>query len=277
MRRSIAMFTGAAISLSLCSACEQTPQRPVDLVSRLFSGEAAEWIDMSHPYDSSTIFWPTARSFELEVVSAGMTEGGYYYSANNFCAAEHGGTHLDAPVHFHEGGHTTDQLPLGRLIGPAVVIDVSAAATANADYQVTVDDLARWEATHGPIPDGSILLLYTGWGARWPDAERYLGTALRGPEAVAQLHFPGLHPETAAWLVENREIDALGIDTPSIDYGQSTLFESHRILFAENVPAFENVAALERLPAQGAYVIALPMKIAAGSGGPLRVVGVIPR
>ena len=120
-------------------------------------------------------------------------------------------------------------------------------------------------------------VLHTGWGDRWPDKERYLGTTLSGPEAVPQLHFPGLHPDAARWLVENRRIDALGIDTPSIDYGQSTTFDSHRILYPENIPAFENVAALDRLPPTGAYVIALPMKIAGGSGGPLRMVGIIPQ
>ncbi len=277
MRRSITMLTSAALALSFGSSCQPTGQQPADVIATLFAGDAAEWIDMSYSYDTSTIFWPTARPFDLEVVSAGMTEAGYYYTANNFCTAEHGGTHLDAPIHFHESGHTTEEIPLRQLFGPAVVIDVSAASAANPDYRVSVDDLQSWEATHGPLPEGSILLLYTGWGARWPDAERYLGTASRGPEAVAQLHFPGLHPDAARWLVENREVDAVGIDTPSIDYGQSALFEAHRTLFAQNVPAFENVAALDRLPTKGAYVIALPMKIAGGSGGPLRMVGVIPR
>jgi kynurenine formamidase len=232
---------------------------------------------MSYSYDERAVFWPTAQPFELEVVSAGMTEGGYYYAANNFCLAEHGGTHFDAPIHFAEGQHTSDQVPIARLVGPAVVVDVSAAAQGDPDYQVDVSDLEAWEAEHGRIPDGAILLLHTGWGRHWPDPERYLGTATTGPDAIPELHFPGLHMDAARWLVENRRIDALGIDTPSIDYGQSTLFESHRILYAENIPAFENVAALDRLPATGAYVIALPMKIAGGSGGPLRVVGVLPR
>lgn len=242
----------------------------------LFSGAGAELIDMSYAYDESTIFWPTAQPFELEVVSAGMAEGGYFYAANNFRLAEHGGTHIDAPIHFAEGGQTLEQIPLQRLIGAAAVVDVSAAAADDADYQVSVEDLEAWESEHGEIPPDAILLLRTGWGARWPDKQRYLGTTLTGPEAVPQLHFPGLHPDAALWLVENRRIAALGIDTPSIDYGQSTTFDSHRILYPENIPAFENVAALDRLPATGAYVIALPMKIAGGSGGPLRMVGILP-
>ncbi len=158
-----------------------------------------------------------------------------------------------------------------------MVVDVSAAAASNPDYQITVADLEAWEGEHGAIPAGAILLLNTGWGDRWPDKQRYLGTTLSGPEAVSQLHFPGLHPEAARWLVQNRRIDALGIDTPSIDYGQSSTFDSHRILYPENIPAFETVAALDRLTPTGAYVIALPMKIGGGSGGPLRMVGIVPR
>ncbi|MEE9180532.1 MAG: cyclase family protein, partial [Vicinamibacteria bacterium] len=195
---------------------------------------------------------------------------------NNFCAAEHGGTHLDAPIHFSEGNHTTDQIPLERLVGPAVVVDVSEAAASDADYLISVDDLEAWESTRGRIPTGSILLLRTGWGARWPDRESYLGTNLTGEKAVPELHFPGIDPDAALWLVENRNIDAIGIDTASIDYGQSSLFETHRILLAENIPAFENVASLDRLPETGAFIVALPMKIGGGTGGPLRMVGVIP-
>ncbi len=166
---------------------------------------------------------------------------------------------------------------MDRLVGPAVVVDVSAQAEADADYRVQVADLEAWESTHGRIPDGAIVLLRTGWGKRWPDRARYLGTAKTGPEAVPELHFPGLDPEAAHWLVEGRRVDAVGIDTPSIDYGQSQLFESHQTLFAANVPAFENVANLDRLPPTGALVVALPMKIGGGTGGPVRIVGVVPR
>ena len=257
-------------------ACQRT-DAPDRTIAAIFDGTSADWIDMSYAYDETTIFWPTAQPFELEIVAAGMTEAGYYYAANNFCTAEHGGTHLDSPIHFAEGRHTTDRIPIERLIGVAAVVDVSASAAADPDYLVRVSDLEAWEIEHGRIPEGAILLLRTGWGAGWPDRAAYLGTALSGPEAVPQLHFPGLHPEAARWLVENRRVDAVGIDTPSIDYGQSTLYESHRILYAENIPGLENVANLDRLPATGAYVIALPMKIAGGSGAPLRMVGVIPR
>ena len=262
--------------LAFVGGCQTPRPDPSETGAAIFSGDGAEWVDMSYPYDETTIFWPTALPYELEVVAAGMTEDGYYFGANNFCAAEHSGTHLDAPIHFSEGKHTTDQIPLERLVGPAVVVDVSEAAVSDADYLVSVNDLEAWESTHGRIPDQSILLVRTGWGARWPDRESYLGTGLAGEKAVSELHFPGIDPDAARWLAENRNIDAIGIDTASIDYGQSSLFETHRILLAENIPAFENVASLDRLPETGAFIVALPMKIGGGTGGPLRIVGVIP-
>lgn len=236
---------------------------------------AGRLVDLTHAFDEQTVYWPTAEGFRLTVDFAGQTPGGYHYEANSFCAAEHGGTHLDAPVHFAEGRQTSDAIPLEHLIGPAVVVDVAEQA-ADPDYQVTQADFEAWEAEHGRLPDGSIVLLRTGFGRFWPDRTRYMGTDQRGQDAVALLHFPGLHPDAARWLVANRRIHAIGLDTPSIDYGQSTLFESHRILFDQNIPAFENVANLDRLPVTGFTVIALPMKIQGGSGGPLRIVAVVP-
>jgi kynurenine formamidase len=237
---------------------------------------AGALVDLSHAYDATAIFWPTAAPFKLEKVADGMTPAGYYYAANDFATSEHGGTHIDSPIHFAQGRQTVDQIPLERLIGAAVVVDVTDAAAKDADYQVTADDLQRTEARDGRIPDRAILLIRTGYWKRWPDAATYLGTAERGEAAVAKLHFPGLHPEAAAWLIANRSISAIGIDTASIDYGQSTLFESHRALFAKDIPAFENLTNLDRLPARGAHVIALPMKIAGGSGAPLRAMAILP-
>jgi kynurenine formamidase len=233
-------------------------------------------VDLTHTFDSTAVYWPTASGFELSVDAAGPTEGGWYYAANSFRSAEHGGTHLDAPIHFAEGQHTADAIPLERLIAPAILVDVTASAAADADYQVGVADFEGWERAHGRIPDGAIVLLRTGFAARWADRASYMGTAERGAAAVAKLHFPGLHPDAARWLVDERTISAIGLDTPSIDHGQSATFESHRILFARNIPAFENVASMDALPPVGFHVIALPMKIGGGSGGPLRIVAVLP-
>lgn len=233
-------------------------------------------VDLTHPFDADTIYWPTEEGFVLESEHAGMTDKGYYYASNEFRAAEHGGTHVDAPLHFAAGGRSVDAIPLEQLIGPGIVIDVTAAARADRDYQVDVDDFLAWERAHGRLPDGAIVLLRTGFGAYWPDRARYLGTAEHGEGAVAALRFPGLAPDAARWLTNERHIRAVGLDTASIDYGRSQLFESHVALFAHDVPAFENVANLDLLPPLGFTVIALPMKIRGGSGGPLRIVAVLP-
>jgi kynurenine formamidase len=232
---------------------------------------ARQVVDLSHPFDAETLYWPTEDGFQLEQVASGRTEAGYFYAANRFRTAEHGGTHIDAPIHFFEGGQSVDEIPLARLIAPGVVVDVSDACALDPDYRVQVGDLEAWERVHGHLPDGAILLLRTGWGERWPDRAAYLGTKETGPEAVAGLHFPGLHPDAARWLVAERRIGAVGIDTASIDHGPSTLFESHVALFSADVPALENVANLGALPATGFTVAALPMKIGGGSGGPLRI------
>ena len=153
-----------------------------------------EWIDLTHALGPDTIFWPTADPYVHEKVFAGTTEAGYYYSTYNLALSEHGGTHLDAPVHFAEGRQGADEVPLDRLIGPAAVIDVTAAAEADADYRVTHQDVLDWEEANGPLPEGAIVLVRTGFAKRWPDAASYLGTVLKGDAGVAALHFPGRAP-----------------------------------------------------------------------------------
>lgn len=282
-RSSLATLTalGVAAGLGSCapgpSGDPETEVTRVDRAARdLFAGESARWVDLTHAFHEGAIYWPTAEGFELVEVADGVTDAGYYYAANRFSAAEHGGTHMDAPVHFHEGGATADDVALDRLVGPAAVVDVTDRVGSDADYRVTVDDLQAWEVDHGRIPEGALVLIRTGWDRRWPDPERYLGTERRGREAVSELHFPGLHPDAARWLAERRRVDAVGLDTPSIDHGQSTDFMAHRVLYAAGVPGLENLARLGELPPTGAYVVALPMKIAGGSGAPLRIVGVVP-
>jgi len=232
-------------------------------------------VDLTHGFDANTIYWPTETGFEMTTRAAGFTEKGYWYEAHAISTPEHGGTHIDAPVHFSRGHDTTDRIPLERLIGPGVVVDVAAACAQDRDHEVGVRDFEAWEQANGRLPERAIVLLRTGFGLYWPDRERYMGTAKRGEEGVAALHFPGLDPEAVPWLAE-RGIAAIGLDTPSIDHGPSTGFGSHVALFERNIPAFENVANLERLPARGFTVIALPMKIGGGSGGPLRIVAAIP-
>lgn len=269
MRRVLALVLGA-LHLGAC----QVPVDPTPNFAAIFDASSGAWVDLTYAYSEESVFWPTAEGFRLEEVAYGETEGGWFYSSYNYSASEHGGTHFDAPIHFARDRDTNEKVPLTRLIGPVAVVDVSERA--HPDYLVSVEDILEWESRHMPLPDGAILLLRTGWGNRWPDPLRYLGTESTGPEAVPELHFPGLDPEAAQWLVDNRSIASLGIDTPSIDFGQSSTFRTHQILYAENLAGFENLANLELLPEWGAYVVALPMKIEGGSGGPLRMVGFIP-
>ena len=233
-------------------------------------------IDLSHDYSKETIYWVTAKQFDLDTVFAGQTENGFYYAANNFSTAEHGGTHIDAPIHFAKHGQTVEEIPLESLMGPAIKIDVSQKALDNRDYLISVDDLKDWEAKQNTeIPEGSIILLETGYSKFYPDHIKYMGTDQRGEEAVELLHFPGLSQEAAKWLTENRSIKAIGIDTPSIDYGQSKLFKAHVVLLSNNIPAFENLTNLDLVPETDFQIIALPMKIKGGSGAPLRAIALV--
>lgn len=235
----------------------------------------ARVVDLTHAFDEKTIYWPNSPStFKLSKIADGATEAGYYYRMNSFCAPEHGGTHLDAPVHFATAGRSAEAVPLEQLIAPAAVIDVAVRAAADPDYRLTVSDVRTWEGRNGRVPAGAILLLRTGWSARWPDRKRYLGDDTPGD--ASKLHFPSYGREAAELLV-TRKVAALGVDTASIDHGPSADFAVHQVVAAANVPGLENLTHLDELPETGAWLIALPMKIAGGSGGPLRAVALVPR
>ena len=237
---------------------------------------AYRMIDLTHAYSSKTVYWPTSPSrFTLERLAYGKTEAGYFYAANSLCTPEHGGTHLDAPVHFGEGQRSTEQLPLEQLIAGAVVIDVTAKANADRDYRLTADDVRQFEKQHGRIAPGTIALLRTGWSRHWPNAKAYMGDDTPGD--ASKLSFPGYGVDAAKLLVDERRVGVLGIDTASIDYGKSTDFMVHRVAAARNVAGFENLTNLDQLPPTGATIIALPMKIEGGSGGPLRAVALVTR
>lgn len=274
MKNLVILFLSAVISFA---ACNKSVAPSIEADKTPESGISEKRIiDLSHSYSDKTIYWVTAKEFDLDTVFKGETEKGYYYAANNFSTAEHGGTHIDAPIHFAKNGQTVDQIPLEKLIGNAIKIDVSSKAQDNPDYLISIEDIQAWENKHKKdVPEGCIVLLETGFSKFYPDKKKYLGTTERGEHAVRELHFPGLSPEAAQWLVQNRSISAIGIDTPSIDYGQSEYFKSHVILLSENIPAFENLKNLEKLPETGFEIIALPMKIAGGSGAPLRIVALV--
>lgn len=248
------------------TACNQRPTTNKE-------SKEIEWIDLSYSFDSTTLYWPNnVKSFEHSTEAEGKTALGYFYSSYSICTPEHGGTHLDAPIHFAENKLTVDQLPLSSVTGNAIVVDVSVNALANRDYLISIADIEKWEQDNGTIPDNCIVLFRTGYGKFYPDRQQYFGTAKKGAEAIPELHFPGIAPETTEWLLSKRNIKAMGLDTPSIDYGQSKDFKTHQLLLGMNKPSFENVANLDKLPSKGIYVVALPMKVGRGSGGPLRII-----
>jgi kynurenine formamidase len=257
---------GLVVSLGCASDRSRSP----------IAWEQSRIVDLTHSFGSDTIVWPAEQNFKLIVQHAEDTPGGYYYASNRVEMPEHGGTHIDAPIHFSKGKQTLDQIPIGRMVGAAIRINVTEQCARDRDFRVTNADFERWEAEHGRIQNDAIVLLDTGFARFWPERKDYLGTDLRGQEGVQALHFPGLHPEAAAWLVRERRVKAVGIDTASIDYGQSTKFETHVALLSQNVPVFENLSNLHDLPARGFDVIALPMKIVGGTGGPLRIIAVVP-
>jgi len=235
--------------------------------------DPAKLLDLTHPFDDQAVYWPTAQGWHWEKESWGMSPGGYWYTAGRFAASEHGGTHVDAPIHFGEGKQTLDQLTLSQLVAPAEVIDITKSCEGNPDYQLSKDDLTAWEKQHGQIPERSIVLIRTGWEQFWPDKKKYLGSDTAGD--TAHLHFPGISREAAELLVQ-RKIAGVGLDTASLDHGQSKDFIAHRILNGANIYGLENVANMTRLPATGATVIALPVMIKGGTGGPVRIVAVLP-
>ena len=259
----------AVLGLLLLAALFLPRQATIDVASRRI-------VDLTHAYNAQTVYWPTSPSkFKLEKLAYGKTDAGFFYSAYSVCTPEHGGTHLDAPVHFSETGRTADQIPLTQLVAPAVVIDVSSQASADRNHRLTRDEVLAFEKRHGAITAGTIVLLRTGWSRHWPNAKAYLGDDTPGD--ASKLSFPSYGEAAARLLVEERNVAALGIDTASIDYGRSTDFLVHRVAAAKNVPGLENLTNLDALPARGATIIALPMKIEGGSGGPLRAIALVGR
>ncbi|HZS03754.1 MAG TPA: cyclase family protein [Blastocatellia bacterium] len=268
------IVTAGALNLS-CSnrqaGSAQTVPQPAASSNTI---DESKVIDLTYSFDDKTIYWPTAKPFTWEKEAWGQSPGGYWYTAARYAASEHGGTHLDAPIHFGKGQAAADEIPVTKLVGPAVVINITQACEKDADYRLTVDDVNAWEKANGRIPDNSIVLVQTGWGKFWPDRKKYLGTDKPGD--TANLHFPGISREAAELLTAQRKIDGIGIDTASIDYGQSKDFIAHQIFYGKNVYGLENIASLERLPAKGATLIALPMKIKGGTGGPARIIAILP-
>lgn len=246
---------------------------PTPTLAEMLDPAAVELVDLGWPLSPESLYWPTGSPFEHEL-SAGISDGGYWYASGSFASPEHLGTHLDAPIHFGEGRWTSAQIPPQRLIAPGAVIDITGKAEESPDALLTTDDIEAWEQRNGPLAADMIVLVHSGWDTRWPDANEYYGTDT--PEDVGTLHFPGVSPEAAQLLVD-RGIAGVGIDTASIDPGTSSDFRAHQLLAAGNLFNLENLTGLAGLPETGFMIVALPMKIADGTGGPARVIALVPR
>jgi len=235
-----------------------------------------KYLDMTHPFTEDSIYWPTDKPFTPTVVFKGITKGGWWYASNQYAASEHGGTHVDAPIHFAEHGRTIGQIPLQEWIGPAAKIDITAKSSSNRDYQLSVEDILAWEKKHGRIPEGAWVIMYSGIGRFYPNKKEVLGTEKTGKEAVAELHFPGFSPEAVALLLAERTITGIAVDTPSIDPGSSKDFKVHQKLCGAQKLALENIANLDKLPESGAMLYVMPMLIQNGTGAPARVFARLP-
>ncbi len=225
-------------------------------------------VDMTYAINSKLPAWPgDERTFEAKVEATPEKDG---YFARSFWTLEHYGTHMDAPAHFPPGKEYLDQIAVQHLFAPAVVIDVREDAGKDPDYRLRVMRVEKWEALHGRIPAGAVVLLRTGWASRWPDQAHY-----RNTDAAGVMHFPGFSVEAARLLIERGAV-GLGIDTLSIDYGPSKDFEVHRVTLPAGLYQLENLANLDQLSDAGAFLISAPIKLEGGSGGPVRVFALLP-
>ena len=225
-------------------------------------------LDLSYAISDKLVPWPgDERWFEAKTNATAEKDG---YFTRSFWMLEHYGTHLDAPIHFPPGKTTVDQIPVQKLFGPAVVLDVRTEAGKDSDYQLTTGKIAEWERKHGRIPEGAIVLLKTGWTTRWPDVQRY-----RNSDAQGKMHFPGYSADAAKMLLE-RKVSGLGCDTLSIDPGNSADFPVHHLVLGAGAYLLENLTDLSEVPEAAAFLIVAPIKLAGGSGGPVRVFALLP-
>ncbi|MFQ5630885.1 MAG: cyclase family protein [bacterium] len=258
------------LAMSFCIiSCTPSHENQVDQLDQLFSGQM-EIIDLTHPLSINSTYWPNPENktpFEHDTLIA-QPSGAPAMAA--YSIPEHFGTHIDAPIHSADFQKSVDQLTPKDLFGPAAVIDVSAKCEADPDYRLAKQDILYWEAQHGTLPDGVIVIMFTGWGAKWDDQSAY-----RNEGADGRMHFSGYSEEAAQFLVSERKIKGIGIDNFSVDYGLSLDFPVHKIVNGAGKYHLENIAKVDLLPSTGAYLIVAPVKIAGGSGGQVRIFAVV--
>jgi len=265
-RRSPSNMIAIAFLLG-CSAGSDDSSPQETSIGALVTGEA-QILDLTHALSASMPAWGGSNPFRHDTLSA-HADGAPSMAA--YFTPEHHGTHLDAPVHGAEGGLSVDRLAAEDLFGPAAVIDVSEQSAANPDYQLSRQDVLDWETANGRLPEGAIVLMNSGWAARWNDSDAYFNR-----DASGQMHFPGFSVEAAQFLVTERNIRGIGIDDPSVDPGNADGFPVHGIVNPSGAYHLENVGDLSAVPPSGAYLIVAPVKIEGGSGGQVRVFAVLP-
>ena len=268
----LALAVGFAVTVSV-PAQESNPKTdPVmsTTLNQLAVGES-QILDLTHPLNDQNPFWPgdDYQPFQLRTIATLDKNG---VSSKAFSMPEHFGTHIDAPCHFEQGQPTLDAIPATDLFAPGVVVDATMQSETEADYLLTVADLTAWETAHGPIPTRAVVLLRTGWSRHWNSNARY-----RNQDALGKMHFPGFSADAARWLVKERNVRGIGIDTLSMDYGPSRDFIVHHIVNGAGRYGLENVANLDKLPARNFFLIVAPIKIASGTGGPTRLFAILPR
>lgn len=231
-------------------------------------------VDLTHDHSNTTIYWPGNPEYNFTILARGNTTGGYWYESNYIGTAEHGGTHLDSPAHFYKDRLRTHNIPIENLVGPGVIINVKNKAAEKADYQVSIDDLKQWESMYKQIPEKAIVIMNSGWHERYPNASLVFNTD--SPTDSSTFHFPAWHEKAIEWLISERSVNVVGVDTPSTDFGQSKTFPVHILLGQANIPGAENVANLDAIPEAGSIIFVAVTKIYDGSGGPARIFATVP-
>lgn len=221
--------------------------------------------DLTHTLAPSFPTFGGDPQLELETMVTLANDG---YNMYRWLVVEHTGTHMDAPFHFSDG-LTADQIPVEDLMGPLAVVDIRAKAEADPDAQLTPDDLAAWESQHGPIPDGTIVAMLSGWDAFVGDSK------FRNADDAGVMHFPGFHIEAIEMLLGERNAKGIFVDTLSLDFGPSPDFAVHYRWLPAGKWGIENVANLGELPASGALAIVGGPKIAGATGGPSRIFALV--
>lgn len=250
-------FLGAGLGLLAAQALAQQ-EVPGKAFSRV--------VDLTHELSPEIPLFPGAEPMRITPLVT-VRQNGYY--GNRLDLWEHSGTHMDAPAHFVEGAPTAEKLPVSLLIAPLAVVHIHGRAARDPDTQLSVDDLLAYEKQYGRLPKGAFVAMHSGWETRWQDPMAFLNQ-----DASGTLHFPGFSPEAAAFLVREREIVGIGVDTLSLDFGPSKDFKTHITVLGAGKYGLENLANLAQVPPAGALIFVGGPKHKAASGGPVRAVAV---